>query len=176
VADTALTELRATIAGLRSDPTGDLATLLQGHIAEVTRADGPRIHLDVAGSGELTPERVDDALRIAQEALSNALRHADARTITISLERDPTLTELVVEDDGMGPASSSGRAGGGVGLRSMRERAERLGGTLSVRDRLGGGTVVALRFPTRAAVPQPTSTAPAAGGPRPTTSPPSELP
>lgn len=148
VADTALTEVRATIAGLRADPTGDLANLLEEHVAAVSRADGPQLHLDLVGTAELAPDRVDDALRIAQEALSNALRHADAEHITVSLERDQALTELVVEDDGVGRASASARSGGGVGRRSMEERAARLGGTLTVRDRIGGGTVVTLRFPT----------------------------
>lgn len=149
VADTALTDLRATIAGLRSEPMEDLAALLAQHIAEVTRQGGPRIHLDVVGAATLAPARADDALRVAQEALSNALRHAEAGTITVALERDAALTELAVEDDGRGRAPTSPRAGGGVGLRSMEERAARLDGVLSVRDRLGGGTVVTLRFPTR---------------------------
>jgi signal transduction histidine kinase len=149
VADTALSELRATIAGLRSDSTGDLATLLQQHVTEVTPAYGPTIHLDVVGVADLSSDRVVDALRVAQEALSNALRHGDARIVTISLERDRSLIELVVEDDGVGRAGVTSRAGGGVGLRSMRDRADRLGGWLTIRDRLGGGTVVTLRFPTR---------------------------
>jgi signal transduction histidine kinase len=174
VADTALTELRATIGGLRAEPTGDLAGRLAQHVAAVTPREGPRIHLDVVGVADLTPDRADDALRIAQESLSNALRHAEASTITVSLERDAVLTELVVEDDGLGRAHGSARSGGGVGLRSMQERAERLGGAVSVRDRLGGGTVVTLRFPTRdgGEMPPPLPTLPA----QPSTHPPSEQP
>jgi signal transduction histidine kinase len=149
VADTALSDLRATISGLRSDPSSDLGTLLRQHVSEITPAGGPRIDLDVAGVATLAPDRTNDALRVAQEALSNALRHADAEQITVSLERDHAITELVVEDDGVGRAATSTRAGGGVGLRSMRERAERLQGSMTVRDRLGGGTVVTLRFPTQ---------------------------
>lgn len=173
VADAALSDLRATIAGLRSDPTGDLASLLQRHVAEVSPSGGPRIDLEIAGAAELAPDRIGDALRVAQEALSNALRHAQAETITISLERDQALIELVVEDDGVGRATTSGRAGGGVGLRSMRERAERLQGSLTVRDRLGGGTVVTLRFPTR---PGPAPTAIGTRRSRPAQPAPSELP
>lgn len=149
VAGTALSDLRATIAGLRTDRRGDLALLLEQHVTEVTSAGGPRIDLEIVGAGDLGADRADDVLRVAQEALSNALRHADAEVITVSLERDDHLVELVVEDDGVGHAEDSVRAGGGVGLPSMRERAERLEGTLTVRSRLGGGTVVVLRCPTR---------------------------
>lgn len=173
VADTALSDLRATIAGLRSDPTGDLASLLQQHVAEVSPSGGPRIDLEIVGSAELPADRIGDALRVAQEALSNALRHAHAQTITVSLERDHSLIELVVEDDGVGRTNTSGRAGGGVGLRSMRERAERLQGSLTVRDRLGGGTVVTLRFPT---VSRPTPQVNGVRRPRPVQPVPSELP
>ncbi len=172
VADTALSELRATIAGLRTDPTGDLGALLEQHLAEVSPAGGPRIELEVIGAAELPPDRTADALRVAQEALSNALRHADASTITVSLERDQATTELVVEDDGRGRGATTGRAGGGVGVRSMRERADRLQGSLSVRDRLGGGTVVTLRFPTR---PHAPAGGPAQRRPRPTSAVPTEL-
>ncbi|MEX1177801.1 MAG: ATP-binding protein [Nitriliruptor sp.] len=149
VADSALTDLRATIAGLRAGTTGDLADRLQQHIAEIRSTGGPNIELDIVGSVVVAPDRAADVLRVAQEALSNALRHAHATEITVSLERDDQLLELVVEDDGVGRAEGSERSGGGVGLPSMRERAQRLGGTLTVRDRLGGGTVVALRCPTR---------------------------
>lgn len=177
VADTALSDLRATIAGLRNDPTNDLGGLLEQHVAEVSPSSGPRIELDIAGVADLAPDRISDAFRVAQEAISNALRHADADVITISLERDHALTELVVEDDGVGRAGVSGRAGGGVGLRSMRERAERLQGSVTVRDRLGGGTVVTLRFPTRATSANngaPTAVLPRR--PRPTSPATSELP
>jgi signal transduction histidine kinase len=155
VADTALADLRTTIAGLRRSADVDLAELLRRHVDDVTPAGGPAVTLEVAGTTQLPPERTDNLLRVAQEALSNALRHAEATAITVSLERDVEVVELVVEDDGVGRSTDTERAGGGVGLRSMRERAERLGGELTVRDRLGGGTVVALRCPTR---PRPVGT------------------
>jgi signal transduction histidine kinase len=149
VADTALTDLRATIAGLRTTSSGDLATSLAQHVAEISSTGGPAIELEVLGSADLSADRTADILRIAQEALSNALRHAHASVVNVSLECDDALVELVIEDDGVGAEGPSGRSGGGVGLPSMRERAARLGGSLTVRDRLGGGTVVALRCPTR---------------------------
>ena len=85
------------------------------------------------------------AFRIVQEALSNVVRHAEARraVVHLLLERSDLLV-VEVADDGRGlPATR--RAG--VGLRSMRERAEELGGTLAVRSRTSGGTVVRAELP-----------------------------
>lgn len=153
VADTALADLRATIAGLRQPQAGDLEAQLRRHLDDVGSGGGPEIVFESAGHAEVSIDRAQDLLRIAQEAVSNALRHAQATTLTVSLERDDRVVELVIEDDGVGRGAASHRAGGGVGLRSMRERAENLGGRLTVRDRLGGGTVVAVRCPTRATGP-----------------------
>lgn len=149
VADTAVADLRATIAGLRQTQAADLEVLLRQHLDEVDSGGGPQIVFESAGTAELSIDRAQNLLRIAQEAVSNALRHAQAGTVTVSLERDEQVVELVIEDDGVGRTATSARAGGGVGLRSMQERAETLGGRLTVRDRLGGGTVVAVRAPTR---------------------------
>lgn len=151
VADRALTDLRATIDGLRQHGGDDLATRLRAHLDAVAPHDGPRIVLESAGAAPVSADRADDLLRIAQEALSNALRHAHATAITVSLERDEGIVELVIEDDGVGRERASDHPGGGVGLRSIRERVERLGGELTVRDRLGGGTIVAVRCAPRGA-------------------------
>lgn len=158
VADTALSDLRATIAGLRTSHGEDLEVRLRQHLEDVTSAGGPELTFECAGTAEVGHDRAQNLLRIAQEAVSNALRHAQAATVTVSLERDDRIVELVVEDDGVGRAATTPRPGGAVGLRSMRERAEALGGELTVRDRLGGGTVVAVRCPTR-----PRSATPTAG-------------
>ncbi|HSK24946.1 MAG TPA: ATP-binding protein, partial [Egicoccus sp.] len=103
------------------------------------------------GRAAVDPARAEQVLRVAQEALSNALRHARAERITVTLERDTAALELTVEDDGIGLRGPSPTAGGGVGMRSMRERATLLGGSLDVRERRGGGTVVHLRCPTASA-------------------------
>jgi signal transduction histidine kinase len=155
VATSALADLRRTIRGLDTPVAGDLAALLARHLDDLRTGHGPTLELESSGTATLSPDRCEQALRVAQEAISNALRHADATTVTVGLERDDELTELVVEDDGVGrSAADRAPTDGGVGLRSMHERAERLGGALTVRDRIGGGTVVTLRFPTH---PSPTS-------------------
>jgi signal transduction histidine kinase len=149
VATTALGELRRTIRGLDAPLGGDLAALLARHLDDLRTGHGPALSLEVSGPTTLDPDRAEDALRVAQEAISNALRHAGAQTVTVSLEHDELVTELVVEDDGEGLPSDDQLRPGGIGLRSMRQRADRLGGDLTVRDRRGGGTVVALRFPSQ---------------------------
>jgi signal transduction histidine kinase len=86
------------------------------------------------------------AYRIVQEALTNVARHARARTCRVRFSVDPAggVLELEVTDDGVGMAE--GRRAG-VGLSSMRERAEELGGTLAVEPGPEGGTRVLARLP-----------------------------
>jgi signal transduction histidine kinase len=85
--------------------------------------------------------------RIAQEALGNAVRHSAARNIRLSLRRDGSLIELQVHDDGRGfdPAAHSE----GLGLHSMRERAQSVGGVYEVHSAPGQGCVVSVRVPIR---------------------------
>jgi signal transduction histidine kinase len=147
VAREALEDLRGTIAGLRAPGAEDLAEHLRRHIEPLRTPHGPELILEHVGDARLDATRCDDVLRIAQEAVSNALRHAEARTVQVDLECGSDLLHLVVEDDGRGLAGVSAHRGGGVGFRSMRERAERLEAQLTVRERHGGGTVVDLRCP-----------------------------
>jgi PAS domain S-box-containing protein len=104
--------------------------------------DGPDERLDVAAEAEL------DAYRLAQEALHNCVKHAQATHVHVRIgpaEDNPRTLLVEVADDGVGfdPAT----AAPGLGLVSMRERAERLGGQLVVGPRPGGGTVVRLVAP-----------------------------
>lgn len=84
------------------------------------------------------------AYRIASEALANAVRHAGASRCVLAIARAGDRLELSVADDGAGLAVGSSD---GVGLRSMRERAEELGGSFSIEPRPGGGTVVRASIP-----------------------------
>jgi len=85
--------------------------------------------------------------RVTQEALANAVRHADAREIAVHLRSGPELVQLSVVDDGCGLEDST--SGRGFGLMSMRERAERLGGRCSIVSTPHGGTIVAVEVPRR---------------------------
>jgi signal transduction histidine kinase len=86
-----------------------------------------------------------EILRIAQEALQNAVKHAHAHHVTVRLGADDGGLLLEVEDDGVGfdPAAPGARSRQ-LGLTSMEERAERLGGTLEIRSSRGAGTTVRL--------------------------------
>jgi signal transduction histidine kinase len=147
VAGTALVDLRSTIHDLRTAAEGDLASRLTRHVDELRSPRGPDLTLRLDAIPPLSADRVDEAMRIAQEAISNALRHAQASTITVLLAEVDGDIELRVADDGVGPDAPTHQAGGGVGLRSMQERAERLGGSIEVAPGASGGTVVAVAFP-----------------------------
>lgn len=90
-------------------------------------------------------------LRVVQEALSNARRHAHASSITVTLSYLPDVVLVDVRDNGVG--MPTGRPSTGMGLRAMRERASELGATLTIESEPGEGTTVALAAPTRTAVP-----------------------
>jgi signal transduction histidine kinase len=87
------------------------------------------------------------AYQIAQEAIRNAMRHADASSIHVRLWPDGEDLRLLVEDDGRGFSPRLVDDAGHFGLALMRERAELVGGVLHVSSRLGSGTTVALRLP-----------------------------
>jgi signal transduction histidine kinase len=80
--------------------------------------------------------------RIAQEALNNALKHADAANVVVRLATDNGKTVLEIEDDGRGFEIGSAGSRGGMGLSNMRARAKQLGGALAVQSAPGQGTIV----------------------------------
>jgi two-component system sensor histidine kinase UhpB len=94
----------------------------------------------------LEPEQDLAVYRVAQESLTNAARHAGARTVELELARRDGMLVLEVRDDGRG-ISPSDAAGGGTGLAGMRERAMLLGGRLAVRTLPEGGTEVRFEVP-----------------------------
>ena len=86
---------------------------------------------------------------IVQEALANVAKHSTARRARCSSSRSAERLEIVIEDDGTGlpPAAAAAGCASHFGLEIMRERAQRLGGTLSIERREGGGTRVRLGIP-----------------------------
>lgn len=139
-----LEETRRIIDDLR--PTAldddDLPTALRKRAAQVSGATGLEVTVEVPDSAPIPQAAAVAAYRIAEEALTNVVRHAGATTCTIRLTLDDGL-RLEVTDDGAGPGPSRE---GGVGLASMRTRAERLGGTFSMRA-LDPGTQVLVALP-----------------------------
>jgi signal transduction histidine kinase len=141
----ALEELRSLIFELRPpdlDRDG-LCGALRKHVEVVRRLWPGTIEFDIDTGIALDPERDLEILRIAQEALQNAVRHAQASQIGVALRRNGDRITLHVTDDGKGfdPASPEVRARR-LGLTSMEERAQRLGGSLEIRSVPGDGTTV----------------------------------
>jgi signal transduction histidine kinase len=88
-----------------------------------------------------------DLLRIAQEAISNALRHAKPTIVSVLLKGDSTMVTLEIRDNGLGTDRAQLEAGEGLGIASMRDRAKQLGAQLDFRTASGLGTTVTLCLP-----------------------------
>ena len=84
--------------------------------------------------------------RVVQEALQNAVKHSRARTVTVDLRGESEALVLTISDDGVG-FDVDAAAGTGLGLISMNERIDAIGGTFDIRSRGGGGTLLAIRVP-----------------------------
>jgi signal transduction histidine kinase len=147
----AMEELRAVVFELRpgSLEAEGLATVLRKHVDVLRRVSGQQIELRVCDVPRLAPGPATQVLRIAQEALGNAMRHSAAKRISVKLGGDEAgRLFLKVTDDGCGfdPAGPEVR-GQRLGLTSMEERATELGGALRVTSKLGEGTTVLLEMP-----------------------------
>ncbi|HEX7122810.1 MAG TPA: sensor histidine kinase [Gemmatimonadaceae bacterium] len=147
-AEQAIADIRRVVYGLRPPALDELGLVraLQLHVQQLT-ATAPSLSVDVEVSGDAVrrlPAAVEvAAFRIASEALSNVVRHAGATTCAVELSLNGVL-EIVVTDDGRGLPSDHHA---GVGVTGMRERADELGGTLTITSSDGRGTVVRARLP-----------------------------
>ena len=146
-------ELRAVLAELRPPALSEdgLAAALHKHVDTLRRAHQVELTLDAATSCVVPTDVEDTIFRVAQEALHNALRHADPTKIIVKLETCGDTVVLEVRDDGRGfdAAASEAVAVRRLGLASMRERAARLGGRLVVSSEPGSGTTVRVEIPLR---------------------------
>jgi two-component system, NarL family, sensor histidine kinase UhpB len=148
-----LDEVRRIARELRPEALDDLGLVnaliaLCGRLRTETR---PRLRRDL--QAQLPPLSGDVELvlyRIAQESLTNALRHADADSVTVSLKADAATVTLRVVDDGRGMPLPVPRGTGGIA--GMRERALLVGGRLSIESRPGDGTEVRLVVPVQEVV------------------------
>lgn len=143
-AQSALEQVRQLSKGVFPVPTGgDGLMVALEHLASMTRT-GARINcrLEPKTSVVLEDNRIGTELyRIAQGAVTNAVKHAKASEIVIRLDDEAGASVLTVSDDGIGMEGDS-PPGTGVGLQIMQYRARVIGATLSVGPRHGGGTVV----------------------------------
>ena len=136
-----LGDLRGVVAQLRQHDGMDLRQAIGALVAPLPK---PRIEItladDARASGAMQAETV---IRVAQEALTNIVRHANASTAILRLVRDGAALVLMVEDDGAGAA----KLVAGNGLAGMRERVEALGGALTIATAAGRGVRIEARIP-----------------------------
>jgi signal transduction histidine kinase len=155
VAARTLDEVHELALQLRPSVLDDLglAAAIERYIADCRRHSGLEIDLVMRGlDGPRLPAEVETALyRIVQESITNAIRHAEARTASVMIERhggfEPGV-RLVVEDDGKGfDPVTAGRAGERLGLYGMHERAQLLGGSVTLESQAGAGASVFVKIP-----------------------------
>jgi signal transduction histidine kinase len=149
-----LAELRQVLGGLR-EPAPDAAPLSPApgladlpRIAAAAEDAGVRVAVSRKGDARPLPAHIDlSVFRIIQEALTNVVRHSDARECQVTIDRCRAELRIEVVDDGAGAATSPS----GYGMRGMRERAELLNGEFDAGPRPGGGFRVTARLPVPAA-------------------------
>ncbi|NLU77439.1 GAF domain-containing sensor histidine kinase [Micromonospora sp. HNM0581] len=140
-----ITELRLSLFELRSevDRHGGLAAAIAEYARTVGASGGLRVHLSLDESTARLPAATEaELLRIAQEAVTNARKHAGAANLWVTCEVDPPYAQIEVSDDGQGMGDQ--RPDGHYGLAIMAERAERIRGRLEIRPRQPSGTTVAV--------------------------------
>jgi signal transduction histidine kinase len=147
-----LAEVRRSIWVLRAQaaPAPDLDAVLEDSLAQLCAQGTARFELRVEGvSRAVSADAQRHVLRIAHEAVTNAVRHAAARTIEVVLRYEADALHVQVRDDGRGFDTTAAKAASAehYGLVGMRERAQVLGGELEIESRPGGGTQVDCRVP-----------------------------
>lgn len=150
-------EVRHSLWNLESDllAKGDLGAALTEIAQQMSASDRVRVSIQVMGSPtQLPPATEHHLLRICQEALNNALKHAQAKTIQITLNYSAQSVQLSVADDGCGfaPDQVLTRTGMHLGLRNLRTRARKIKGRLEVNSQPSKGTTIEVRVPVNGAI------------------------
>ena len=143
-ASEALREMRLLIFELRPPILEEqgLEAALQARLESVEGRSGLQFEFEAEGVDDLPPDVEEPLYRIAQEALNNALKHAQASKLSVCLTQDQQNVVLEITDDGVGFDPNKTRTRGGLGLAGMEERAALLGGRLVVDSEPGQGTRV----------------------------------
>ncbi|MDQ3245808.1 MAG: sensor histidine kinase [Pseudomonadota bacterium] len=142
-----LSKVRDVVAALREDERCNLKGALEALAQSVPT---PAIHVDVSPAVCVSPDQAHALMRCAQEAVTNAVRHAQASNIWLQVTSSGEGVRLVARDDGSAPPTASAP---GSGLLGMRERVESLGGRLAVQAGAGLGFTIDAWLPSGA--PQP---------------------
>ena len=146
-----LAESRRVVWALRPRPLAErsLPEALQELAGQLAEETGLHAEATVTGTARPLDAAVEAALlRVAQEALANVRKHAGASQVTVTLSYLDDVVMLDVQDDGVGfDSGGTVAAAGGLGLRAMRERAEQLGGSLTIESAPGEGATIAVELP-----------------------------
>lgn len=124
-----------------------LTAALEALAGRTRDATGVEVRVTSDARAEVPPAIAATLYRVAQEAVGNAVRHAAARTVHVTVAVDATTAALAVEDDGRGFDLGASGTPAGMGLFTMRERAALVGGWVDVTSRSGGGARVSIRVP-----------------------------
>jgi signal transduction histidine kinase len=147
IAQQALQEMRLLVYELRplALKSEGLVGALEQRLETVERRAGIQARVLVEGEVDLAPGLEEELYGIAQEALNNALKHARASKIVLSVRMVDKSVILEIADDGQGFDLAEVQVKGGLGLISMQERAEKIGGQLDIDSAPGEGTRVSVK-------------------------------
>jgi signal transduction histidine kinase len=146
--DSMVRTVRDLALGLRPSMLDDfgLQPALEWHVRDFTRRYGLQVELNLDGDFNAVPDAYRICVyRAVQEALTNCVRHAQARSIAVTITGDVGRLDVSVTDDGVGLDVE--RRGDGLGLRGIEERVRKLHGVMTIRSTPGKGTSLAIRLP-----------------------------
>ena len=152
-AQQALREMRLMVYEMRPLALQEvgLAAAIQQRLDAVEKRAGIQARMMAEGQRELSPDQEVQLYQIAQEALNNALAHASASQVEVQLNLSELEILMLVKDNGIGFEVATGARHSGMGLTNMRERAERMGASLTIDSILGKGTSVKVEVPVSSA-------------------------
>ena len=149
IAQQALQEMRLLVYELRPQVLQNegLIGALEHRLEAVERRAGINAHMQVELEIDLHPSLDEELFHISMEALNNALKHSKASEVTLSLKSEEDTIILMVEDNGRGFDQELVQSQAGMGLTSMTERVEKIGGGLSIESGSGTGTRILVSVP-----------------------------
>ncbi|NNF40985.1 MAG: sensor histidine kinase [Woeseiaceae bacterium] len=152
LATTALTEVRRMARALRPSALDDLGLAAALRMLARTTCESSGLDVSIGWPDEdvdLDKQSETLVFRIVQEALTNAVKHAEASRVRVIVDRGPAMLKVSITDNGLGFDAKSvlGESDKGFGARGMRDRAELFGGRLSIESEPGEGTSVLLQLP-----------------------------
>ena len=126
-----------------------LVAALQARLEAIEARAGLQVDLRVEGESCLPIATAEELYKISQEALNNVVKHAKAEHVTVHLLFTDQHCQMTIEDDGVGFDVLAAQKEGGLGLRSIAERVQQIGGTLQVESRPGQGTTLHIEVKTQ---------------------------